>query len=106
MREDQIHSAAMDVDLLAEMAHRHRRALDVPSRTAFAPRRVPAEAALATRLPQREVERVALHVGGAFGEALARARAELGEVPARELAVAREALHREVDVLPERRVRR
>ena len=51
------------------------------------------------RLPQREVERVLLHVGRALGEALARARAEVVEVATRELAVAGEVADGEVDVL-------
>ena len=36
MRKHQIDAAAMDVELLAEMLPRHRRAFDVPARTAAA----------------------------------------------------------------------
>ncbi len=37
VREDQVEAAAVDVELLAELAHRHGGALDVPARPAVAP---------------------------------------------------------------------
>jgi hypothetical protein len=46
--------------LLAEQLRRHRRAFDVPAGPAPAPRRFPRRLAGLGRLPQHEVERVAL----------------------------------------------
>ena len=60
VREDQIGAAAVDVERLAEVAVRHRRALDVPARTPRAPGARPRRLARLRRLPQREVERALL----------------------------------------------
>jgi len=38
VREEQVDTAGVQVELLAEVRHRHRRALDVPARPARAPR--------------------------------------------------------------------
>ena len=43
MREDQILSAAVDVDLLAQIFLGHDRALNVPARTALSPRGLPVD---------------------------------------------------------------
>ena len=59
VREDEVGAAAVDVERLAEVAVRHRRALDVPARAARAPRALPERLAGLGRLPQREVERAA-----------------------------------------------
>src|SRR5690242_8970491 len=60
MWEDEVEPAAVDVDRLAEVALDHRRAFEVPAGPAAAPRAVPADHALAARLPQHEVGGVAL----------------------------------------------
>ena len=46
VREDVVDAAAVDVEGLAEVAHAHRRALDVPARPARPPRRLPGRLAL------------------------------------------------------------
>ena len=92
--EDQVGAAAVDVEPLAEVAVRHRRALDVPAGAAVAPRARPERLAGLRPLPQREVERALLllvHLD-------ARARLEIVGALARELAVTGEARHRIVDV--------
>src|SRR5712692_2709093 len=61
VREHVVRATGVNVEPLAQNRHRHRRALDVPAREAWAPRAGPdLEAVLARRLPQREVARVSL----------------------------------------------
>lgn len=64
VRQTQVHAARVHIDPPVadrlENAERHRGALDVPSRTSGAPRRIPHRLAGLARLPQREVVRVAL----------------------------------------------
>jgi hypothetical protein len=61
VREHEIHAAGVDVEAVAEVLERHRRALDVPARAALAPRARPSPTPLlGAALPQREIERVAL----------------------------------------------
>src|SRR5437870_9325699 len=64
MREDVVHSAAMNVDLVAEQCSCHRAALDVPARPSWSPRRIPFHVAVVfvPRFPQREVSNVFLVV--------------------------------------------
>src|SRR5260370_22317400 len=59
--EHVVRATGVDVEPLAQERHRHRRAFDMPPREARAPRAGPdLKAALARRLPQCEVARVAL----------------------------------------------
>ena len=60
VREDQIHSAGVDVELRPEVRLAHRDAFGVPARAAAAPRRRPGRLAGLGALPQREVALVAL----------------------------------------------
>ena len=60
VREDQVDAAAVDVERLAQIAVRHRRALDVPAGPPGAPRALPRRLARLGALPEREVERAAL----------------------------------------------
>ena len=60
VREDEIGAAAVQVDGRAELAHGKRRALDVPTRAARAPERLPGRLFRCRRLPEHEVERVIL----------------------------------------------
>ena len=60
MRKRQVVAAAVDVEAVAEQFARHRRAFDVPARTAPAPRAVPSRKIGARRLPQDEVHRILL----------------------------------------------
>ena len=87
--------AAVDLEVDAEDLLGHRRALDVPARPPLAPGRRPARVlALLARLPEREVLRRLLELGGVVALALL----HLLERAVRELAVAVEARHAEVDV--------
>ena len=64
MGEDEVRSAAVDLEVDPEQLLGHRRALDVPARAPGTPRCGPARVlAGLLRLPQREVEWVALAVG-------------------------------------------
>ena len=93
--EDQVRSAAMDLEVHAQERLGHRRALDVPARPALAPGRVPVDVLpLLARLPEREVLRRLLELGRVVALALL----HLLERPVGELAVAVEAGDAEVDV--------
>ena len=61
--EDQVLSAAMDVDHVTQMLMDHGGTFDVPARAATAPGGVPARLLVAGRLPEDEVAGVALVVG-------------------------------------------
>src|SRR4029077_15211412 len=96
--EDQVGAAAVDVERLAEIAVRHRRALDVPAGAARAPRAGPRRLARLWGLPRREVERALLlvvHLDAGAG-------LEVVDALARQLAVARETRHGVVDVAADR----
>ena len=58
MRKDQVHPAAMQIDLLAQVSNRHRRALDVPARPSGPPRTLPLRLARFRPLPQGEIHGV------------------------------------------------
>ena len=60
VREHEIAPSPVDVDRLAELAQHQGRALDVPPRPARPPARLPGRLVGQRRLPQHEVERVAL----------------------------------------------
>src|SRR5207245_8418690 len=60
MAEREVAPAAMDVELLAEVPHRHRRALDVPTRTSTTKPRRPCRFTRSGRPPQRKVQRIPL----------------------------------------------
>ncbi len=97
VRELQVGAAAVQVEMRAEQFAAHRRALDVPARTALAPRRGPATLGRLVGLggfPQHEVQRILLGIVG--GHALS--GAQVFEGLARQLAVARELAHRVVHV--------
>ena len=98
VREHQVHAAAVDVELLAQVLLPHHRALEVPAREAFAPRGRPAHDVLRLGLlPDGEVVRGAL-----VGLAVQGARPFQGRLqgPARQHAVAEIVvvlLHVEID---------
>src|SRR5262245_58365416 len=94
MREDQIVAAAMDVDLLPEMFHTHRRALDMPAGSAPAPRAFPERFARLGRLPEREIGRRLL----AFVDADTVTGNHILEITARKLAIVWVGRDAEVDV--------
>ena len=58
--EDEVGAAAVEVDGGAELAQRQRAALDVPPGPARSPERVPRRLVVGRRLPEDEVQRVAL----------------------------------------------
>ena len=95
VRERKILSAAVDVDGLAEVLLGHRRALDVPSRSAHAPRRLPSDFGfLFAGLPQREVQRILLDL--TYRDA--GAALKIVDVLSRQFAVFRELASRIIDV--------
>src|SRR4051812_46675189 len=63
MGKDQIHAPRMNVDGRgAQQPQRHRRALDVPTRTAGTDSRVPRWLAILRRFPQDEISRILFFV--------------------------------------------
>ena len=60
MRENEVTAAAMEVKLLTEVFQRHRRTLDMPAWTAFAPGAVPARFTRLGCLPKGKVHRMFL----------------------------------------------
>ena len=92
VRENQIQTTTMDIELRTEEGLGHSGAFEVPARTSAAPRRRPRGLSLLGRLPQREVTRIA------FAHAGALALMNVIELVSRQCAVAREAQHIEVDV--------
>src|SRR4029453_18347914 len=95
VREDEVRAAAVDLERHAQHGLGHRRALDVPPGSALAPGRLPpAVLALLAALPEREVLRRLLELGGVVPLALL----HLLEGAVRELAVALERGDPEVDI--------
>ncbi len=92
VREDQVHPAAVDVELRAEVGRGHRRALQVPAGPPVAPRRRPGRLPRLAALPQGEVAGVALGAGLRLA-LLHLVRALVGQH-----TVVAERAHREVDV--------
>src|SRR5260370_22788497 len=60
MAERQVATAAVDIDLLAQVMHGHRRAFDVPTRPARPELRRPRGLVRRGPTPQRKIERIAL----------------------------------------------
>ena len=87
VREYQVFAAGVNVDLRAEVALAHDRALDVPAGSSLAPGAIPIRLSLFLRLPQDEIQRVLLLVGAGHLE-VAVAAAHVVEVLVGELAVA------------------
>src|SRR5262245_14875775 len=56
--KEQVDATAVNIDRLAEMRCRHRRALDVPAGPAAAPGAVPTDDLRLRRFPEHEVARV------------------------------------------------
>src|SRR4051812_44152788 len=103
VREDVVDTAGVDVEARSEVAHGHRRALEMPAREPLAPagRRPLEETSGAGRLPQREVGRIAL----VRFDIASMAGAQVGKAVARELTVMRETADVVIDVAIGRRVR-
>src|SRR5438034_5465168 len=94
VREDVVYTARMQIETLAEVLRAHRRTLDVPSRKASAPRRLPGERATGLGLlPEREVGGIALVRIEIGPHALPERLADIAGEP----SVAVEALDREID---------
>src|SRR5262249_12147528 len=83
VREDEVLTAAVDVEVRPQVLHRHRRALDVPPGTPGTPRARPRGLARLGALPDSEVQRVVFRPPGLDAVALA----HLVAPPPRELAV-------------------
>src|SRR6476620_2463259 len=88
MGKDQIYAADMQIKGLAEILHRHRRTLDVPTGPATSNWRLPTGFVHFRRFPQREVARIFLFVLVGI-DAVAAARDVAGEVDLRKLSVLR-----------------
>ena len=63
VREDEVQSAAVDIELRSQILLRHRRAFDVPSGSTIPPRGGPGGLTRLRALPHREVARIALRTG-------------------------------------------
>ena len=62
MREHQVRTAAVNIEMVTQLFAVHRRTFDVPARTTCAPWRRPARLAFFGHFPQHEVHRVTLHI--------------------------------------------
>ena len=96
--EGEIGAASVDLEAVAEVGHRHRRTLDVPSRPPWTPRRLPRGLVGQRALPEHEVERIALpghvrHVAALVGD-----REHLVPRHVRDLAEGRIGRDAEVDL--------
>src|SRR5690625_1062758 len=60
MRKLKIQPATMNIEMIAQAAGRHGRALDMPARPANPPGRRPARLIRFSRFPEHEIERIAL----------------------------------------------
>jgi len=94
MGENEVLSAAVDVEGSAQVFQRHGGALDVPTRPPRAPGALPGRLPRFGGLPQRKVQRVALavihlHPGP---------RLQLLQVAPRQFAIARHPVHLKVDI--------
>src|SRR4051812_29164216 len=96
VREDQVATAGVDVDLIAERLAHHRRALDVPARATLAPGALPERLAGLGSFPEGKVARVAL--ARLELQALSRGDELAFGRPPRELAILGKAADFEVDV--------
>ena len=96
VREDQVGAAAVQVDGRAELAQGERGALDVPARAARSPQRLPRGLARRRRLPEHEVERIALVGVVGPSPALGGQREHLITVVVTDLTEALERAHAEV----------
>ncbi len=94
VRELQVLTTAVDVELTPKQRTGHRRAFDVPTRPTRPPGARPTRLARLGGLPQHEVERVFL----GLADLHPLAGAQVVRVFAGELAVAREAAHPVIDV--------
>src|SRR6185312_3148974 len=90
--EDQVHSAAMDVEFGTQIGASHRRAFQMPAGASAAPRCGPGGFAGLGRLPQGEVALIAFAGGRAF------ALMNVVDLVAGQLPVLRVAEHVEVDI--------
>src|SRR5699024_2238902 len=92
--EEQILAAAVYVYRLAQVLHAHRRALNMPTRSAHAPGTLPSRLAGLLRLPQRKVHWMALAVVDVY----ARASLKVLQILARQLAIVGIRLRIEVHI--------
>ena len=100
MGEDEVPSAPVDVDRLAQLAQHHRGALDMPSRASRSPPRLPRGFVGQGRLPEHEVERMPLVGVVGVAAVLAGERQHRRLVEMAELPETRGTCHVEVDSAP------
>src|SRR5205814_7624768 len=74
MWKDQVGTAAVDINLVAQVGERHGRALDVPAGASLSPGTGPVRFVWRTFLPEQEIERVLpariVRIGAALGRKL------------------------------------
>ena len=96
MRENEVLASRMDVNGIPEIPLRHDRALDMPARTAVAPRGNPCRFAFFLRFPENEIERILLLLFPADFQR-AETRSQIIQVLMGKLAVVPEASCRKID---------
>ena len=94
VREDQVVSSCMDINGLGKISCGHDRALDVPSRSAFAPWTGPVRLALFLGLPQDKISRMSF----CFVDLNSRTGFKILNALARQLAVTLERVGIEIDI--------
>ena len=94
VREDQVIAAAVDIDLLTQVAQVHRRAFNMPAGAALTPRAVPGGFAGFGRFPQGKIHRVLFP----FVDLDARAGLHIFQLAPGELAVIFIPLHAEINI--------
>src|SRR5579885_3472330 len=96
VRKDIIHATCMDIEMLAQVLHRHRAALDMPAGEATAPGTFPGHlAARFSGFPERKILWIVL----LRILALAHTLQHVLKLIARELSIRREALDIKVNIL-------
>src|SRR5437667_7845994 len=98
MRKDQVGTAAVDINLVAQVGERYGRALDVPARASFSPGTGPARFVGRTFLPEQEIERVLLARVVRVSAALGGELDHLIAAQAAQTSVVGDAAHPEVHV--------
>ena len=92
--ENEVFTAAVNVDSLSEIFDRHRAALDVPAGSALSPRAIPGRLSRLLRLPQREVE----HILFSLVDLDSRSGLQVVHAPVAQFAVAVKAPDSEIDI--------
>src|SRR5207247_5409232 len=98
MRIDQVGTAAVDINLVAQVGKRHGRALDVPAGASLSPGTGPVRFVWRTFLPEQEIKRVLLARIARIGAALGRKLDHLVATQPAQAAIVGDAVDPAVDV--------